>query len=605
MVYKILGLFANHTCNNIKYNISLNNILMIYKYLTNICIIDTINQNYGNKLYNNLKNFSIINNYFFIENDNYFDFGKWIYALKNIDYSSYDYILLINDSIILSNEINKFFIYLNNINDNINLYGYNDSSQIKYHYQSYFFIINIKIVNKFINFIESKKNLIFDLNSLVHNIELNLCEIDQNHDCFIKIGNEYNKDKNLYWENETLYKYLLTKKIFSIVKLKKIIDIQKEYKFVVYDKNIKNFNYNFYRTYYNYNNLSDQELLIDFIENGQHEGKKHIPSFNVLLPDYYREFLNNIGLLYFFDVPEDFDIYYYKKNSKDINDLNLIDTIFHYINIGYHQGRKYNKDNIIYSNNVKNFYEKINNTKLYNNNEFNFNYEINEINDINNEIDLDSKIPEDFNLLIYKNNYNDLIKLNNEELINHYINYGKKEGRIYDKYLIKKCILPEDFNPYIYKNIYKDLENLNENELKEHYLNNGINEGRFYKIPEDFNPYIYKNIYKDLENLNENELKEHYLNNGINEGRFYKIPEDFNPCIYKNIYEDLKLLNNNELIIHYINNGIKEKRIYKIPDDFSPLIYKNIYNDIKDLNENELKEHYLFYGIKENRIYKN
>jgi len=198
MTYKILGLIANHTCNNIKYNISLNNINLIHKYLNNICIIDTINEEYGNKLYNNLKNLSIINNYFFIENDSYFDFGKWIYALKNINYTDYDYILLINDSIILCNEINNFFIYLNNINNDINLYGYNDSSQIKYHYQSYLFAINTRIVNKFINFIESKKNLIFDLQSLIYSVELNLCEIDKNHDCFIKIGNDYNKHKNLY-----------------------------------------------------------------------------------------------------------------------------------------------------------------------------------------------------------------------------------------------------------------------------------------------------------------------------------------------------------------------------------------------------------------------
>ena len=503
MTYKILGLLANHTCNNIKYNISLNNIKLIHKNLNDICVIDTINIDYGNKLCNHLKKLYKINNYFFIENNSYFDFGKWIYALKNIDYSIYDYILLINDSIILSDEINNFFNSLNNVDNNINLYGYNDSSQIKYHYQSYLFAINIRIVNKFINFIESKKNLIFDLESLVHNIELNLCEIDENHDSFIKIGNKYNKDLNLYWENERLYKYLLTKKIFSIIKLKKIFDIQKEYKFILYKENIEDFNYNFYREYYNINNLSDKELLDNFIEYGQYEGKKYKPNFNVLLPNYYRDFLNNLGLLYFFDVPEDFDIYYYKQNNTEIMDLSLIDTIFHYINDGYHKKRKYNKNNnILYSNN--NFcidYYK-------NNDKYKFNNNINNINNINND---------DIN----------------------------------------------DFNPEIYKSIYDDLQSLNDNELISHYLNIGIKENRIYKIPDDFDPEFYKNIYDDLKSLNDSELISHYLNNGIKENRSYKIPDDFDLDFYKTIYDDLKSFNDNELISHYLNNGIKENRIYK------------------------------------------
>jgi hypothetical protein len=38
--YKILGLIANHTCSNIKYNISLNNIITLKDNLTNITIIE-------------------------------------------------------------------------------------------------------------------------------------------------------------------------------------------------------------------------------------------------------------------------------------------------------------------------------------------------------------------------------------------------------------------------------------------------------------------------------------------------------------------------------------------------------------------------------------
>ena len=37
-------------------------------------------------------------------------------------------------------------------------------------------------------------------------MELNLIKIDSNYDCFLKIGREWNVNKNIYWENEELYK---------------------------------------------------------------------------------------------------------------------------------------------------------------------------------------------------------------------------------------------------------------------------------------------------------------------------------------------------------------------------------------------------------------
>ena len=174
--YKILGLVANHTNNNIKYNISLNNISLIKKHLTNITIIDSKNEYYAEKLKDDFINDDKINNYLFTNNDNYYDFGKWIFALENIkNISSYNYIFFINDSIILSSDIYKYFYYIDNVMDSItNLYAYNDSTQIKYHYQSYCFLIKTSIYKKFINFFKSKKSLIHNLESLVHNIELNM-----------------------------------------------------------------------------------------------------------------------------------------------------------------------------------------------------------------------------------------------------------------------------------------------------------------------------------------------------------------------------------------------------------------------------------------------
>ena len=654
--YKILALIANHTCNKVKYNISLNNISLIKEYVTDIIIIDTKDQYYAEQLKNDIIYDKKILNYLFVENDNYYDFGKWTYALnlkkkfeKNeirltspesnkvtynsnlpdlveIEFNKYDYVLFLNDSIILMDEIKNYFSYIDNVMlENTNLYAYNDSTQIKYHYQSYLFLLKSKIINKFLHFFESKKKLINNLESLINNVELNMCNIDDNHECFLKIGSEYNMSKNLYWENEVLYQYLLSKNIFALIKLKKIYDIQKEYKITIYGYSISDFDYKFYREYYEFKNKTDKELLDNFIEIGQYEGRKHNKIFNVMLPSYYREKLNKLGILYFFDIPDDFDVYYYKKNNNDVSKFSIIDTVFHYINYGIYEGRIYNKknDNDIYLNKyylnlLKKQTELPNDFNIYSyillNNKLDKNGYIGIIKDYlklsENKLLVDSKNQEtilytkndlikilsNIDITIYKKKHPELNNYDTIHIISHYIN-----NRLLDSTLYK---VPKDFNLNNYKKIYKDLHNFNDVQLKEHYLLHGISEGRIYKIPDDFDYVTYKNIYNDVSNLNNAQIKDHYLFQGISENRIYKLPSDFNCNIYKKIYRDLVNLNDIQLKENYMIHGIKNNRIYKIPDDFDYKSYKIIYRDLYELSDEELKKHYLFDGIHEKRIYK-
>jgi hypothetical protein len=659
--YNILALISNHTNSIIKYNISLSNISLIKKHVNDIIIIDSENEIIAEKLSNDLKDDNKIKQYLFIKNNYYYDFGKWIHALENIDYRKYDYILFLNDSIILTENINNFFYYIQNVMQNVNIYGYNDSTQLQYHYQSYCFLLNVSIINKFIDFFNSRKEFIYDLDSLVRNIELNLHNIDDNRDCFLKIGNDYNMSKNLFWENDILYQYLLSKKIIGIMKLKKIFDMQREYKITIHGHSIENFNYNFYKTYYDdLNDMSDEQLLDHFIEYGQYEGRRYNNSINTLLVNYYRDQLDSVKLLYFFDIPSDFDIFYYKKNNDDLRNLSNMETIFHYINFGYYEGRIYNKLNSknLYFNSF--YFSKLSNKYTYDEEDLNnlnietymilnynksntsyisvlkdylvrgkkekllctkkdlenilLNFDINiykllnkNLDNLNNldvikhyiENNLENgkyNVPNDFNCSMYKSIYSDLSNKNDYELKLHYLQYGKKEGRKYK--------LPDDFNPIIYQKIYKDLINKSVEELINHYLYYGIKENRIYNSPDNFDIEVYKKLNSELSNLNDIEILNHYYEYGINNNFEYILPKDFNINIYKKIYTDLHNLSDNELIIHYLKFGSKEKRSYNMPDDFDPLMYKNLNKDLNNLNDEQLILHYLEYGINEKRIYK-
>jgi GR25 family glycosyltransferase involved in LPS biosynthesis len=197
-----------------------------------------------------------------------------------------------------------------------------------------------------------------------------------------------------------------------------------------------------------------------------------------------------------------------------------------------------------------------------------------------------------------------LNKLSDNELKQHYLTYGKNEGRIY------KYNLPDNFDLNSYKELNSDLTNLSDNELKQHYLKYGKNEGRIYKynLPDNFDLNSYRELNSDLTNLSDNELKQHYLTYGGKEGRIYKykLPEDFDINSYRELNSDLTNLSDNELEKHYLKYGKNEERIYKykLPEDFDLNSYRELNSDLINLSDTELKKHYLTRAEKEERNYK-
>ena len=147
--------------------------------------------------------------------------------------------------------------------------------------------------------------------------------------------------------------------------------------------------------------------------------------------------------------------------------------------------------------------------------------------------------------------------------MNHFIEYGFKEGRKYSS-TNSENELPIDFNFENYRRMNPDLFYYDDyNYLKNHYLNFGKYDGKLYKLPFDFNPLVYKKLNPDLKSLNYEQLKNHFINYFFKENRKYKIPEDFNHSFYKKIYFNNKIITDNELEDHYLNIGCYKKYIYK------------------------------------------
>ena len=217
---KMLTIMACHTDSSLKLKTILNNIRYIRFVNNDIIIINSSHTKYSKALETACKARGL--KYIEIPNSSHLDVGKWMHVLKNANITHYNYVVFTNDCYFINNSICHFYNKMVTIN--VELYGYNDSTQISHHYQSYLFGVKREAIHKFITHYESHKNLLTDYLSVVSNIELKLINIFQTKDCFLKIGNFYHhKDKNIFFNNDGLYSQLAKHGLLPFFKLKRLI----------------------------------------------------------------------------------------------------------------------------------------------------------------------------------------------------------------------------------------------------------------------------------------------------------------------------------------------------------------------------------------------
>lgn len=256
---------------------------------------------------------------------------------------------------------------------------------------------------------------------------------------------------------------------------------------------------------------------------------------------------------------------------------------------------------------------------------------------------------EEFNVLAYRNRYQDLrLAYGNDYKLYymHYINYGKAEGRngreeeAKDPDKMPNVDVDAIFDGVNYADVY-DFDYYVEHypDLKaafgnnrvgalEHFVLFGMSEGRQAKGT--FNVAVYKNKYIDLQKAFGSSWKSyylHYIEHGKKEGRTaddtnssvdsdskiegvtkyrgleFKQVYNFNYYIEK--YPDIKAAfgNNPEKALeHFVQHGMEEGRSGNA--DFNVHAYKNNYSDLRAAFGDKLEKyyiHYLMHGIEEGR----
>lgn len=215
---KNLVVIASHIKSSLQLDILKNNILYFEKPNMDIIIVySKENTSSSFDLTGLSKN---IINTIEIENNHYLDFGKWIHTLRNTEYSCYSNIVFTNDSYVLTGPIDSYLQKM--YEKNYELYGFTDSTEIKYHYQSYLFYIQSSQIHKLTELFMNHVNDIHVAWDVVLYYELNLESMFSNKSCHLKIGDiEKNMRKNILFVNDSLYEELLCLGYLPIIKVKR------------------------------------------------------------------------------------------------------------------------------------------------------------------------------------------------------------------------------------------------------------------------------------------------------------------------------------------------------------------------------------------------
>ena len=664
MTEKILALYACHTSSKKKYFSTLNNITFLENYYDSLVIINSNDAKYKNELKNDLSNNSKLIYYLETTNDQLLDFGKWIFALSNVNFNNYHHILLINDSIIVVNKnIIDFFYYYKIISFECKLYAYNDAfKNNNYYLPSYLILMNTSLIQNFIHLFKQVKNLIIDKKSYIEHFLYKIHSIHTSAKCFIQLVPKIKSD--LFIDNESFYLKLIQNNIFHLIKHSAIEYYYKNNKLTkdnllpeIYINFLKCCNINKFfcvsnefnmNTYKNLNRyLIDKPkniIMHDYYVNGLENNTK-------IINNNYIYFINNLFKtnINIESFPNDFNykdftlleynlknngilkIILYFYNNKIINyNINIFKKNIHkeYLKKIYPETFYYNTEKCIYFlyNKFKNitFQDLLDefNIQLYKHfskiNSFDidfikYHYKIKGI------FNKDFKI---IDLSIYHLFYDDTKNFNTKQLMDHYLKIESKENKLNN--------FEKNFDPFFYKHYYfKEFQNFTNLQLKQHYIKSGYKEKRLIQLPTYFSIEFYKIIKNNDKHFNSNIKSNqdyilYYIKHDIHSDTIKKtffnlykdkkyksifnnlsiIPNNFNYLLYKNIYTDLKNLDEFQCKLHYIEFGKNENRICYLDEDFNINFYKYFNKDLNHLSDNNLIKHFILQGKYENRIYK-
>ena len=218
-------------------------------------------------------------------NDNFINYGKWLYFLNKINYNVYNNIILTNDSFVITRSL----ICLKSlIEPNIELVSLLSSYENQYHYPDFLRIYNLVGINKIIKYYEMTMPKITDFLSCITDFEVKSTDIFDSVEVLYKGSDDFKG--NIHFDDKYLEDYLYNNN-YPVVKVKKLL-------FNFYeDKNIPtDFNSNEYKMLNpDLISFADCDALEHFKNHGIHEGRIYKKNQACTLPTFLKNYMSLIG----------------------------------------------------------------------------------------------------------------------------------------------------------------------------------------------------------------------------------------------------------------------------------------------------------------------
>jgi len=350
-----LGIFLNNTTSILKKSVNLNNFIKLSNDFDKFIIID-VNNEFSQLLEKEIKDYINTNKLkeniiieHILDNELHdpcdFDIKKIQIIMNRTELLKFaNYSTFIHDKYIYTDSIKNYLMYISRHSLDFSSFVDSFNNNYKYKYETFIFTIkniykNFNKMNDIINYIVNGSY--FNLNKINQNFELSMP--------YLKVAYLYKNsstfDGNFFFND--IYETLFIQGKIPIISIDKLIFLKNNYKYIYgfFTHIPDNFDISIYRENVpELINSTDYTVEQNFLNQGQFLYKKYSKYknyINYILPDYIRDILSNIELLYFFDVPDNFNIYKYKEKNGDLNHLNENDLVLHWINYGCNENRIY------------------------------------------------------------------------------------------------------------------------------------------------------------------------------------------------------------------------------------------------------------------------
>ena len=218
-------------------------------------------------------------------NDKFISYGKWLYFLNKINYSSYNNIILTNDSFVITRSLISLKTL---IEPNIELVSLLSSYQTQHHYPDFLRIYNLVGINKIIKYYLMTMSKITNFLSCINELEVKSSDIFDSVKVLYKASEDFKG--NIHFDDKYLEDYLYNKN-YPVVKIKKLLSNFYE------DKNIPtDFNSNEYKMLNaDLVSFTDCDALEHFKNQGIHEGRIYKKNKSRILPTFLKNYMNSTG----------------------------------------------------------------------------------------------------------------------------------------------------------------------------------------------------------------------------------------------------------------------------------------------------------------------